>query len=188
MFEVGSISLQLHRTPKYDLFIRPIRRRNDGAAAYPVVGSARLLPVTNRGHESRSFWRILKTPVRRAKWCANLRPTCFRSYLKEERGLILEPYQTLPALPLGGDSGVVREGTGAIRVYQDLLFDRESTLADRQNRLALLRQYCRLDTAAMLMIWVHWTGRYGLPRTFCLSRFRDESDNVFGTVISIPTN
>ena len=76
----------------------------------------------------------------------------------DETGNILEPYQTLDALPLGDGEDEVREGTGAVRVYQDLIFN--SDAADKQNRVKLLKQYCQLDTAAMLMIWVHWLGRY----------------------------
>lgn len=84
---------------------------------------------------------------------------CFKSYHKmDETGNILEPYQTLDALPLGDGEDEVREGTGAVRVYQDLIFN--SDAADKQNRVKLLKQYCQLDTAAMLMIWVHWLGRY----------------------------
>ena len=70
---------------------------------------------------------------------------------------------TLPALPFGDneeDEEAVREGTGAIRVYQDLIFDAHASEADRINRRQLLLQYCQLDTAAMVMIWAHWTGSY----------------------------
>lgn len=85
---------------------------------------------------------------------------CFRDYFKEEEGRILNPYDALAGLPLGGDSDAVREGTGAIRVYQDLIFSPD--VGDRANRYKLLWQYCQLDTAAMLMIWMHWLGRYDL--------------------------
>ncbi|MEM1295133.1 MAG: DUF2779 domain-containing protein [Verrucomicrobiota bacterium] len=69
-----------------------------------------------------------------------------------------DPYKALPPLPIGDDEEVVREGTGAIRVYQDMMFglagqNPESREACRQ----LLLQYCHLDTAAMVAIWWHWT-------------------------------
>ncbi len=69
-----------------------------------------------------------------------------------------DPYKSLPALPVGEDEEVVREGTGAIRVYQDMMFglagqDPKKRAAFRQ----LLLQYCYLDTAAMVAIWWHWT-------------------------------
>lgn len=84
----------------------------------------------------------------------------FRNYVKMENGKVLDPYKALPTLPLGLDSVAVREGTGAIRIYQDLIFNQD--VSNRENRRELLWQYCQLDTAAMLMIWMHWQGRYDL--------------------------
>ena len=86
---------------------------------------------------------------------------CFAMYRKHDRqGRLLDPYASLETLPLGQKEDAVRECTGAIRVYQDLIFDPE--IEDRANRMRLLKQYCQLDTAAMLMIWMHWLGRYDL--------------------------
>ena len=85
---------------------------------------------------------------------------CFVAYAAAGAG---DPYATLPPLPFGEneeEEEAVREGTGAIRVYQDLIFAAQASEADRRNRRQLLLQYCRLDTAAMVMIWAHWTGRY----------------------------
>lgn len=77
-----------------------------------------------------------------------------------ENGLPLDPYKTLPALPLGEDEeeDVVQEGTGAVRVYQDLIFNSDHSEIIHAQRRKLLLQYCKLDTAAMVMIWAHWTG------------------------------
>ena len=71
-------------------------------------------------------------------------------------GELLNPYDTLPPLTIGDKSGVVSEGTGAIRIYQELIFG-SADPSDRENYRQLLLQYCRLDTAAMVMIWRHWT-------------------------------
>ena len=81
-------------------------------------------------------------------------------------GQTLDPYQSLPPLPLGDETGedVVQEGTGAIRVYQDLIFRSDHSMAVREQRKKLLLQYCRLDTAAMVMIWSHWSGSISPPR------------------------
>jgi hypothetical protein len=76
----------------------------------------------------------------------------------------LNPYDTLPPLPFGDNPGegeeaeAVKEGTGAIRAYQELLYGPSSRHPERKEawRQALL-QYCKLDTAAMVMIWKHWT-------------------------------
>ena len=85
----------------------------------------------------------------------------FIDYSKNgEDGQPLDPYKTLPPLPLGEDDeeDVVQEGTGAVRVYQDLIFRSDHSENVREQRRKLLLQYCKLDTAAMVMIWSHWTG------------------------------
>jgi hypothetical protein len=85
----------------------------------------------------------------------------FKQYLAVDKyGVPMDPYATLPALPFGDEDAeddVVREGTGAIRVYQDMLFASSTSAAETEARSRLLRQYCALDTAAMVMIWMHWT-------------------------------
>ncbi len=84
----------------------------------------------------------------------------FREYYREdEHGKPMDPYKVLPAIPLDGDAAsedAVREGTGAIRVYQDMIFSRTTTPELLAARRQLLLQYCRLDTAAMVMIWMRW--------------------------------
>ncbi len=108
--------------------------------------------------------------------------SCFEGLAHPE-----DPYKALPALPVGDDEEVVREGTGAIRVYQDLMFglagqDPQTRQAYRQ----LLLQYCHLDTAAMVAIWWHWTQprreRNWMRRLFGLrgetSIGRDSSDET----------
>jgi len=79
---------------------------------------------------------------------------------RDETGKILEPYAALQPLPLGepDEDEAVREGTGAVRVYQDMLFRAGQTDCEKANRQALLKQYCKLDTAAMLFIYHHWLG------------------------------
>ena len=75
-------------------------------------------------------------------------------------GRPLDPYETLPAMPLGGNGNdAVREGTGAIRMYQEMIFAPNSTAEERETRRRLLLQYCKLDTLGMLAIWRHWLGR-----------------------------
>ena len=90
----------------------------------------------------------------------------FVKYLKEEDGEVLEPYKTLPTLPFGEndsaeDMEAVREGTAAIRTYQEMMFGkRRDDKEFRETMRHLLLKYCELDTAAMVMIWMHWTGAY----------------------------
>ena len=74
-----------------------------------------------------------------------------------EDGRPLNPYDTLPPLPIGEKEEIVKEGTGAMRVYQEMMYGRAPLDAGlRRSYRQLLLQYCKLDTAAMLMIWKHW--------------------------------
>jgi hypothetical protein len=84
----------------------------------------------------------------------------FRKYVGHDSlGKLLNPYDTLPPLPIGGKEEVVKEGTGAMRVYQEMMFGLSaSDPAVRENYRSLLLQYCELDTAAMVIIWRHWAG------------------------------
>jgi hypothetical protein len=88
-------------------------------------------------------------------------PWFAKYYQVDASGQVLDPYKTLPELPLGEDEedeDSVVEGTGAIRIYQELIFLQGLTKEFKRNREQLLLQYCELDTAAMVMIWAHWTG------------------------------
>ncbi|MCC7376332.1 MAG: DUF2779 domain-containing protein [Verrucomicrobiales bacterium] len=82
----------------------------------------------------------------------------FARYAKPARnGGWLNPYEVLPALPIGEKDEIVKEGTGAMRVYQEMMFGASaSDLEKREIYRRLLLQYCELDTAAMVMIWMHW--------------------------------
>jgi hypothetical protein len=90
----------------------------------------------------------------------------FSEYLREIDGHIVEPYKSLEALPFDGvqeteQVEAVREGTGAIRTYQEMMFGlRKSDQKFKDIQKQLLLNYCKLDTAAMVMIWMHWTGAY----------------------------
>jgi hypothetical protein len=74
---------------------------------------------------------------------------------------IIDPYQTLPSLPFGNPEDdteeAVTEGSGAMRAYQEMLYG----LSKHDDQIKakwrkLLLQYCQLDTAAMVIIWLHW--------------------------------
>ena len=73
-------------------------------------------------------------------------------------GKLLNPYATLKPLPIGEKEEVANEGTGAMRVYQEMMFGlKAADPAAREAYRHLLLQYCGLDTCAMVMIWKHWT-------------------------------
>jgi hypothetical protein len=81
----------------------------------------------------------------------------FPSYVKEENGVLLSPYQSLPPLIIDSQDIFVAEGTGAIRAYQAMLYGpQKSDLSIRAKWKKLLLQYCELDTLAMVMVYLHW--------------------------------
>src|SRR5438067_6049687 len=86
----------------------------------------------------------------------------FEYYRRSPKGAVVNPYDTLPALPFGNPDEeeteqVVTEGAGAMRAYQEMLYgvSRNNEVLKEQWRRLLL-QYCELDTAAMVMVWTHW--------------------------------
>lgn len=83
----------------------------------------------------------------------------FKKYFGvNEAGKIKNPYDVLLPLPIGaGLEEVVKEGTGAMRVYQEMMFGESANDPEiSQQYRQLLLQYCELDTAAMVIIWRHW--------------------------------
>jgi hypothetical protein len=90
-------------------------------------------------------------------------PEFAKYYQRDDSGQLLNPYETLQRLPFGNpdqeeeDEKVVTEGTGAMRAYQEMLYGvsrHDEALKEQWRRLLL--QYCELDTAAMVMVWMHW--------------------------------
>jgi hypothetical protein len=76
----------------------------------------------------------------------------------DDDGALKNPYDVLPVLPIGESEEVVKEGTGAMRVYQEMMYGLAGQNPEkRQSYRKLLLQYCRLDTLAMVIIWKHWT-------------------------------
>jgi hypothetical protein len=75
---------------------------------------------------------------------------------KRENGEVLSPYYLLPAVQ-EIDNYEVKEGTGAMRAYQDMLygFAKNDPVKKEAIKNALL-SYCKLDTLAMVIIYKHW--------------------------------
>ena len=81
----------------------------------------------------------------------------FKSYVKHENGQIKDLYASLPPLEIMQESEVIQEGTGAMRAYQEMMYGVSSQDAGlRKKWEQLLRQYCKLDTLAMVIIWEYW--------------------------------
>src|SRR5262249_5899029 len=68
-----------------------------------------------------------------------------------------DPYSALPSIEINGVLQEIREGTGAVRAYQEMLYgmSKDDPTARRQ-WAALLRQYCALDTLSMVLIFEYW--------------------------------
>jgi hypothetical protein len=67
-----------------------------------------------------------------------------------------DPYAALPSVEINGAAYAVREGTGAGRAYETMMYG--SGRNDPEVRSAcrrLLLQYCRLDTLSMVLIFEH---------------------------------
>jgi len=85
----------------------------------------------------------------------------FAAYVRREGDSVRSPYEVLADVVT--DAGIVaavREGTGAMRAYQDMLYGRRRGDAAYKEacRRALL-EYCKLDTLAMVIVWTHWMER-----------------------------
>ena len=75
-----------------------------------------------------------------------------------EAGAGLNPYDSLaPIISELEEEEVVKDGTGAMKAYHELMFGAESRNVERKAQLVkLLLQYCELDTMAMVIIWKYW--------------------------------
>lgn len=84
----------------------------------------------------------------------------FNKYHRDENGQILDPYKTLPETIIGGEPYVVREGTGAMVAYKEMIIGRGARCVTTRKALAeMLRNYVSLDTISQLIIFEHWRQR-----------------------------
>ena len=93
---------------------------------------------------------------RTTDWLKNFSPSInLLSFDKDNH--IEDPYKNLPSIDILEHAETVNEGTGAMRAYEDMLFGKAKE--DKTLKAAYeiaLRNYCKLDTLAMLIIWEHW--------------------------------
>lgn len=74
-----------------------------------------------------------------------------------------DPYHALPALEIDGVPQDVREGTGAMRAYEAMMYGAEKNDPDAKTKWRkLLLQYCELDTLSMVLIFEYWRRATGL--------------------------
>ncbi len=83
-------------------------------------------------------------------------------YVQPAADGVSSPYAALPPLQVGERSLSVVEGTGAILAYYTMI-ERAAAGAtlEAERWRQLLRQYCKLDTLAMVMVWWRWLGARG---------------------------
>ena len=89
----------------------------------------------------------------------------FKKYVSDSASSI-NPYDTLaPVIGELEKEEVVKDGTGAMRAYQDLMFGADAENKERRENLKqLLLQYCELDTMAMVIIWKYWMDKCKLAK------------------------
>lgn len=89
----------------------------------------------------------------------------FKKYVSNSASS-LNPYDTLaPVIGELENEEVVKDGTGAMRAYQDLMFGADAENKERRENLKqLLLQYCELDTMAMVIIWRYWMDKCKLNK------------------------
>jgi len=81
----------------------------------------------------------------------------FRKYFQEQDGEVLNPYDVLDEIEIAGSSEAIREGTGAMRAYQEMMYGVSSKDEEKREKWKqLLLQYCELDTLAMVVVWEGW--------------------------------
>jgi hypothetical protein len=76
---------------------------------------------------------------------------------RNEKNEIINPYQLLPGLDIYDEAETIKDGTGAMQAYEDIMWGlRKGNLDDLEKYRKALLRYCKLDTLAMVIIWVHW--------------------------------
>lgn len=69
----------------------------------------------------------------------------------------IDPYHALPPTEIAGKPQAVREGTAAIGAYQAMMYGPDKDAAGaKEGWSRLLREYCGLDTLAMVLVFEHW--------------------------------
>ncbi len=87
----------------------------------------------------------------------------FQTYYKEREGKVLSPYETLETIKIAEEAEVIKEGTGAMRAYQEMMYGLHRNDSETHAKwTTLLRQYCALDTMAMVIIYKHWCSKVGI--------------------------
>ena len=179
---VRNFGLQLQRRGELDADLsdwitRLIGEKGDSSSESRIVDFADLSrqyyahPSMNGSH---SIKKVLDALWGEAEHLWN-HPWFAEFVIRDESGAPIDPYQSLVSRNTTGilinghsddddeDDTNVNQGVAAMEAYQALLFGERRDDADYADRLRqALLNYCRLDTLAMVMVWMHWRHRLGL--------------------------
>ena len=89
----------------------------------------------------------------------------FKKYASDSASS-LNPYDSLASV-IGEmeDEEVIKDGTGAMRAYNEIMFGAPADNKERREQLKqLLLQYCELDSMAMVIIWKYWMDKCKLTK------------------------
>ena len=77
---------------------------------------------------------------------------------KTENNSLVNPYDLLPKVEIIEKAESVKDGSGAMRAYQDMLYGAYyGNIEVKELYKNALLKYCKLDTLAMVIIWEHWS-------------------------------
>ena len=82
-------------------------------------------------------------------------------FFKEENGMVLDPYKLLPKIKSDVDSShayfgeLLADGAAAMKAFQLIQFSDIISIKEKDNLIDALKNYCELDTLAMLMLFEH---------------------------------
>lgn len=79
-------------------------------------------------------------------------------YAKDNNGDVIDPYKLLPQIDIYNKAETIKDGTGAMRAYEDIMYGlKKGNIEELEKYKTALLRYCKLDTLAMVIIWKHWT-------------------------------
>ena len=82
-------------------------------------------------------------------------------FFKEENGMVLDPYKLLPKIKSDVASSnayfgeLLADGAAAMKAFQLIQFSDIISIKEKDNLIDALKNYCELDTLAMLMLFEH---------------------------------
>ena len=81
----------------------------------------------------------------------------FKDYYQVKDDQVINPYKTLPTAKINQHQIIINEGEDAMLAYQNIMYGEYKNQPQLKLQWReLLRNYCCLDTLAMVIIWRHW--------------------------------